>query len=108
MAGRVPGHILLDPAGYGYTINPMHCPGADDHRREATTFDSGLAPVCRIFNDMVGMRSCPYLIALADQSLATRRVDGSTLYAAAVELGKSQLRLTILCLCQRRNVPPGV
>lgn len=108
MAGNVPAHLMVSPNSQRWEIHPDICPGADEHRKEAIAGEPGLAPRCQVYDPIVGRRTCVYWYATARWWSAYDRVDGSTLWQAAEEEGKTQVRCAVLCMAQRRNRPPGV
>jgi len=108
MAGSVPAHLIVSRDAQSWEIHPIVCPVADAARKDAVTVDGGYAPRCQMVDPRVGRRSCPFWYATIERDNSVNRIDGSTVFNRCVEAGKSQARLSVLCLGQRRNRPPGV
>jgi len=108
MAGRVPAHLTIARDGQSWWIEPSTCPAMDQHRADAVAEDALLAPICQDDNPLRGRRTCAYWYATTYETNTADRVDGSRLWEVATERGSYQQRCAVLCLCARRNRPPGL
>jgi hypothetical protein len=107
MAGKVPAHLLLGDEADWYFVEPQHCPVADQHRRDAAEDEPSLAPRCLSNSPLAGRRTCPYWYGFTTMDNAAHRTDVTMIAGMAAQREWRQIRCGVLCMGQRRNVPPG-